>query len=372
MLYTSNLKTPVLKGRWHGSDSSIYSHTAVPRQSIKYQELVQVPISTEKGNTVAVMQQVSFVTILIGISIGWKLGFCEKCTLSFSGTRKGDINKICFIILLVFQLQAVTCCGLGEYMHEGECCSFCLSGSIVYKHCTREVGTTCKPCTAGEYIEHPNGLDKCLKCKACDQELGLQIKDECTNIRNTICESLDGYYCRDRSCDLGRKHKTCLPGQGVKEKGTGFKDTVCEVCPSGTYSSTASLTESCKNWTRCDKQKQNKVKPGSPTSDVVCEKKANVAVVLVPILLVIIIAGAGVFIWWKYCRTRVGTVKASDAESLRHEKNQNNPRVVNKPTPETAGFSSAEGKNSATKPFLTAGKIARLCGPCGDAGKCLK
>ncbi|XP_072888581.1 tumor necrosis factor receptor superfamily member 14-like isoform X2 [Hemitrygon akajei] len=154
-------------------------------------------------------------------------------------------------------------------------------------------GTTCNPCTSGEYMEHPNGLEKCFKCKICDAELGLQVKQNCTYTHNTICKPREGYYCID-SCQMARKHTACSPGEGVKKKGTPFKDTVCEKCPDGTFSSEASTTEECKKWTVCETLKLKQVEPGSAEADVKCEAVSNlskVAFYVVPIILVVILLG---------------------------------------------------------------------------------
>ncbi|XP_078413915.1 tumor necrosis factor receptor superfamily member 5-like [Cetorhinus maximus] len=222
--------------------------------------------------------------------------------------------QICFILLLVQYLQVVVCCGQGEYTINGECCSMCSPGTIVFNHCTTEFGTICKPCTTGEYIDHPNGLEKCFKCAACDQELGLQVKRECTYTQNTVCEPREGYYCIDKPCQLGRKHKTCPPGEGVKEKGTDFTDTVCEVCPEGTYSRTDSSTEACEKWTDCKERNQNQVKLGTSSTDTICEKKPNLVNIIVPVVIVVLIIACTVaFFIWKRNRRR-SKREATDAD----------------------------------------------------------
>ncbi|XP_041063385.1 tumor necrosis factor receptor superfamily member 14-like isoform X1 [Carcharodon carcharias] len=215
------------------------------------------------------------------------------------------ITPICFILLLVHYLQVVVCCGQDEYTINGQCCSMCSPGTIVFRHCRIGFGTVCKPCTTGRYNDHPNGLEKCFKCAACDQELGLQVKHECIATQNTVCEAREGYYCIDKPCQLGRKHKTCPPGEGVKEKGTDFTDTVCEVCPEGTYSGTDSSTEACEKWTDCKERNQNQVKLGTSSTDTICEKKTNLVAILVPVgIVVLIIACAVAFFIWKRKRKR--------------------------------------------------------------------
>ncbi|XP_038678138.1 tumor necrosis factor receptor superfamily member 14-like isoform X4 [Scyliorhinus canicula] len=197
------------------------------------------------------------------------------------------MKRIIFILVLVLNQQVVMPCGPFEYVHNGGCCSVCSPGTIVYSHCQGNVGTKCKPCTDGKYMEHPNGLEKCRKCKACDQELGLRVKHVCIYTRNTICGPRKGYYCIDKSCRMGRKHKTCPLGAGVKEKGTHFKDTVCEVCPEGTYSNIDSSTEACVKWTDCKEHKQNQLNPGTSSTDAVCQAQTN------PVVIPVAVVGGG-------------------------------------------------------------------------------
>ncbi|XP_072888583.1 tumor necrosis factor receptor superfamily member 5-like isoform X4 [Hemitrygon akajei] len=176
-------------------------------------------------------------------------------------------------------------------------------------------GTTCNPCTSGEYMEHPNGLEKCFKCKICDAELGLQVKQNCTYTHNTICKPREGYYCID-SCQMARKHTACSPGEGVKKKGTPFKDTVCEKCPDGTFSSEASTTEECKKWTVCEMAKLKQVEPGSAEADVKCEKVSafnwKVVVSVVVVILLVILGGIVAYVLRKNHKCETGNRNNGD------------------------------------------------------------
>lgn len=52
--------------------------------------------------------------------------------------------------------------------------------------------------------------------------LGFYILQECTTVKDTVCEVLDGYYCiqySDKECSLASKHSECEPGQQVKTPG---------------------------------------------------------------------------------------------------------------------------------------------------------
>lgn len=58
------------------------------------------------------------------------------------------------------------------------------------------------------------------KCALLGQ--GLYIQSKCSTIKNTICDVLDGYYCKDYSnsqCLHALKHSVCAPGQETKSPG---------------------------------------------------------------------------------------------------------------------------------------------------------
>ncbi|XP_032903885.1 tumor necrosis factor receptor superfamily member 5-like [Amblyraja radiata] len=222
------------------------------------------------------------------------------------------MKKIYFILLLICQLSQVTACNRRKYKHNGVCCSLCSAGSMVAKHCTVRTVTACKPCAAGEYIDLPNGFEKCFECETCDQDLGLQIKEECTYIRNTKCEPRKGYYCIE-NCQMANKHKTCPPGQGVKEKGTPVKDTVCEKCPVGTISGSDSSTEACKNWTVCEKLNLQQVEKGTSEADVKCAENSNLKVIIPVIAIVVIVLILIVAVgFWKYRGLRSCFIKIQE------------------------------------------------------------
>ncbi|XP_078281149.1 uncharacterized protein LOC144607896 [Rhinoraja longicauda] len=188
-------------------------------------------------------------------------------------------SQIFFNLLLICQLSQVTACDKGEYKHNGTCCPLCSAGDAVAEHCTVDSGIRCSRCPLGEYIEHPNGLEKCFKCKTCDDGSGLQIEQECTPTRNTICKPKKGYYCKETNCAMAKMHSTCPAGHGVKEKGTQLNDTVCEMCPAGTFSSNNSSTEACMNCTAFQK-KTRECGSGlqieqecTPTRNTICKPK---------------------------------------------------------------------------------------------------
>ncbi|XP_078061716.1 uncharacterized protein LOC144487505 [Mustelus asterias] len=99
------------------------------------------------------------------------------------------------ILLLIFNLRLVASCGSQEYSYQDLCCPMCSAGTRVFKHCTVVTSTSCIPCAHGAFTEHPNGLEKCFKCKYCDPEMGLHTLHECTETQDTVCDCREGYIC---------------------------------------------------------------------------------------------------------------------------------------------------------------------------------
>ncbi|KAM9475568.1 tumor necrosis factor receptor superfamily member 5 isoform 2-T4 [Clarias gariepinus] len=167
-------------------------------------------------------------------------------------------------------------CGPSEYLSRaGECCPMCNIGSVVYKDCTGDYSTSCKPCSTGTFMNLPNGLNKCLQCKVCDS--GLSILKRCITTKNTICKVSDGYYCLDYieengDCIRAVEHSKCTPGQYIKTPGTKASDTVCEPCPPGSYSPEG---VNCTKWTDCSDNNEVKTQEGTSITDVKCKRKTN-------------------------------------------------------------------------------------------------
>ncbi|XP_069039880.1 tumor necrosis factor receptor superfamily member 14-like isoform X4 [Lepisosteus oculatus] len=150
----------------------------------------------------------------------------------------------------------------------------CPAGSRVLHHCTEFKSTTCIPCVGSTYIDQSNRLSTCLQCKVCDPGLGLQNLSDCTSTRNRLCRVLIHYYCTDKAdgdCRAARPHTVCKPGQRIKKQGTETSDTECEDCPEETYSPHGI---ECTRWTDCAVLGKVKMKDGSSTDDVSCQKKS--------------------------------------------------------------------------------------------------
>ncbi|XP_019396811.1 PREDICTED: tumor necrosis factor receptor superfamily member 14 [Crocodylus porosus] len=209
-------------------------------------------------------------------------------------------------------------CNGGEYAVHGECCPMCSPGQRVQKHCNNFSSTTCIPCVGNTYTDHPNGLEECRRCKFCDEELKLIIKEKCTYTRNTVCGCRVGYFCHvfhDEDCEMCEKQTICPPGSWVSIPGTVTSDNVCEICPKGTFSA-ANMSTVCTPWTRCEDSGMVEVKAGTSASDADCGSRgyATVVAVTVCVVLVLLLISAAVVFYWRGRKTRLYVPPIQEAE----------------------------------------------------------
>ncbi|KAM4806679.1 tumor necrosis factor receptor superfamily member 14 isoform X2 [Urocitellus parryii] len=142
-------------------------------------------------------------------------------------------------------------CREEEYPVGTECCPKCSPGYHVKQACSELTGTVCIPCPPETYTAHPNGLSQCLPCRVCDPALGLDTRQKCSSMQDTVCSCRQGYFCEaeDRDhCIMCLPHTICQPGQRVQRRGTDSQDTVCANCSLGTFSPNGTL-EQCLPWT---------------------------------------------------------------------------------------------------------------------------
>ncbi|XP_078696621.1 uncharacterized protein LOC144924862 [Branchiostoma floridae x Branchiostoma belcheri] len=149
-------------------------------------------------------------------------------------------------------------------------CDWCRPGEYMYRPCTEQSSTECLPCPWEHYTEYYNQEPECLLCH---QECNLQEHEHehealpCTAVQNRQCECDDGYYLLFEFC---LPHKECEIGEGVKEKGTPWKNTRCMRCRSGTFSDEVSSTAECKPHTDCTIEGECVVHEGSRRRDNTC------------------------------------------------------------------------------------------------------
>ncbi|XP_068771648.1 tumor necrosis factor receptor superfamily member 14 isoform X6 [Struthio camelus] len=229
-----------------------------------------------------------------------------------------------FAIFLVTQLNRADAldCGLGEYPIGAECCPMCAAGLRVFKHCTANSSTTCMPCVEDTYTDHPNGLERCKKCKLCDKGANLVPEVVCTSTKNTVCGCPLGYFCSylgTEDCEFCQRYTVCFPGTVVKERGTKTTDNVCEACPPGTFSA-ANMSNSCTPWPRLKENGLVQEEEGTP-SDAVCANCLPVTAIVGAVLGVVLVAVATglIYIWQRRKRKNyVLSVQESEMDKEVH------------------------------------------------------
>ncbi|XP_045552362.1 tumor necrosis factor receptor superfamily member 14-like isoform X2 [Salmo salar] len=202
------------------------------------------------------------------------------------------IMNLAIILTLLLNIQLSIACGRAEYRTGVECCPMCSPGNRVHKHCTEFTSTSCVPCTDSTFLDEPNGLTACVPCTNCDPGFGLKVKQSCTPSSDTVCGTLEGFYCLDPTkdgCRAAQRHSSCKPGQYISHTGTTSTDTVCSDCTGDTYSD-GSFT-SCQTHTQCDTLKLQQIKPGTHQSDSECgpQTSLSMAVIISAVVVVVVV-----------------------------------------------------------------------------------
>lgn len=210
------------------------------------------------------------------------------------------MKTVAILCLLVTLLYLVSCCEEEtHYRKQDKCCKKCGPGKrmLVDDNCE---DPRCQDCKDGEYQSGYTNKTKCERQPSCDLNLHFQQQMNPSKTSLSKCECKPGYYCTQYDdCNTCREHKVCKPGQRVVTKGSPVRDTVCEACKNGTFS-TQESADTCKEWTICE-YGYDKNAPGSLTSDRICVEgrptQRGVIVVGVVVLLLILIAGVAAILY---------------------------------------------------------------------------
>ncbi|XP_063070776.1 tumor necrosis factor receptor superfamily member 6B-like isoform X2 [Engraulis encrasicolus] len=192
-------------------------------------------------------------------------------------------------------------------------CHRCKAGHYMRAPCTPREQTLCLPCPENHYTQFDNYLPKCLYCSTFCGEHQV-VARECSAVNDRVCECKTGYYML---ADFCVKHRDCHPGQGVKQRGNGVRNTECEECPSGTFSDEKSSTAPCVSHTGCADRRV--ALQGTEWHDNICmscheQKAQGVLAPLRPILSTFL----------SYKRLRLGKLRklARNTQGLRVERRQ--------------------------------------------------
>ncbi|XP_065102356.2 tumor necrosis factor receptor superfamily member 11B-like [Paramisgurnus dabryanus] len=146
-------------------------------------------------------------------------------------------------------------------------CDQCPPGTAVERHCSMREPTICAPCPEKRFAEHWHWGDSCQHCTSVCKERQM-VRRECNSTHDRVCECIPGYYLVVEFCV---RHTTCPPGYGVTVQGTPERDTECERCPQGYFSSTSSSTDPCIPHRDCSAIGLKTFRSGTATQDTLCE-----------------------------------------------------------------------------------------------------
>ncbi|XP_070294553.1 tumor necrosis factor receptor superfamily member 14-like isoform X2 [Salvelinus sp. IW2-2015] len=179
------------------------------------------------------------------------------------------------IVLVHVSIGCCIACGRAEYRIGDECCLMCWPGYHVHSHCTKSTSIpSCVPCIDSTFLDEPSGKTTCNNCTTCDP--GLKVKQPCTPSSDTVCGTLEGFYCLDPTkdgCRAAQRHSSCKPGQYISHTGTASTDTVCADCPGDTYSN-GSFT-ACQPHTECKSLGLQELRPGTHLSNSECGPQSS-------------------------------------------------------------------------------------------------
>ncbi|KAM9061068.1 tumor necrosis factor receptor superfamily member 6 isoform 2-T2 [Sarcophilus harrisii] len=108
------------------------------------------------------------------------------------------------------------------------CCQLCPPGTKKVSDCQVAGGhPQCTGCIPGkDYTDQPHYHNKCLRCGLCDKEHGLEIRENCTTIRDVICGCAKNFFCSTPVCKLCYPCTQCA--HGVLEECTEGRDAICQ------------------------------------------------------------------------------------------------------------------------------------------------
>ncbi|XP_030002457.1 tumor necrosis factor receptor superfamily member 6B-like isoform X2 [Sphaeramia orbicularis] len=146
-------------------------------------------------------------------------------------------------------------------------CDRCPPGTFLRARCTATRKTVCETCPPGSFTELWNYVPKCLRCGVCAHN---QVeKSACTASSDCQCACKDGYFFKE-TYGMCRRHAECPSGHGVLTTGSALVDTICHVCPNGTFSDVVSSVRNCSAHRSCAAARLKQVMRGSAWHDSVC------------------------------------------------------------------------------------------------------
>ncbi|XP_071419540.1 tumor necrosis factor receptor superfamily member 6 [Pithys albifrons albifrons] len=130
-----------------------------------------------------------------------------------------------------------TMCKQDEYDLDGQCCKKCNSGFVKNTGiaCPTDISKHCVACESGkEFMNHPNDLSKCKRCRLCDRVFGLEVAKNCTPEKDTECACAKNHFCNISSGPCGHCNPcTICESDVIERQCTSTSDTVCGIKETG-------------------------------------------------------------------------------------------------------------------------------------------
>nr|AGM16418.1 CD40 [Lutjanus sanguineus] len=197
-------------------------------------------------------------------------------------------QPIVWALMVVMTAAQPQCDPLTQYEMDGHCCKMCGPGFSMSSLSTCW-DPQCQDCGEDDYQDKYTKQPKCERRPYCDSNLNFEtpVHDK---KKRTICTCKVGFHCSTEQCITCNPHSPCKPGYGAKSKGDHLRDTVCEKCPNGTFSSETSLDGVCQKWTECG-HGQRIERSGTDTSDNICVGTQRTHVVVLAVVIPLIVVG---------------------------------------------------------------------------------
>ncbi|XP_062857302.1 tumor necrosis factor receptor superfamily member 21 [Trichomycterus rosablanca] len=150
-------------------------------------------------------------------------------------------------------------------------CEKCPAGTYVSSHCTETSMRECSRCPAETFTRGENGVQQCHLCQRRCQEPFIE-KSPCTATSDRLCACPAGTYALAGEC---RRHSLCMPGWGLRKRGSETEDVRCRRCIRGTFSDVASAVLRCRTHTNCQALGLVLLLEGTEERDNVCGPEAT-------------------------------------------------------------------------------------------------
>ncbi|KAM6982011.1 tumor necrosis factor receptor superfamily member 5 [Tautogolabrus adspersus] len=203
---------------------------------------------------------------------------------------KGQHTKMHLLLMCAFMVMVAgqpLCNPENQYEKDGQCCKMCGPGTRMSSTATCD-DPQCVDCGENEYQQKYTYAQKCQRQPYCDQNKNFEPTVHQNKKKETVCMCKHGFHCSSKECITCVPHTACPPGEGAKLKGSHTHDTVCEMCPVGTFSNDSSWDGVCQKLTECENDYHIK-EAGTATFDTICEKDSRLYGIAIAIGILVVL-----------------------------------------------------------------------------------